>query len=81
MAGAFYERGAGGATVAFGEIALSGDVRSVRQLDHRVQTAVRRGARTLFVPAPQADAARAALGSDAEVIAIRHIRDALDHLA
>jgi DNA repair protein RadA/Sms len=80
VAGAFYERGMGTATVALGEIALSGEIRTVRQLDHRVQTAVRRGARMLLVPAAQAGAATlAAPGTD--VVGVRHIRDAIDHLA
>ncbi|NBQ15493.1 MAG: hypothetical protein EBU31_13025 [Proteobacteria bacterium] len=80
IAGAFYERGAGPATVALGEIALSGDVRTVRQLDQRVQTAVRRGARLLLVPAAQASAARAVAGG-ADVVPIAHVRDAIEHLA
>ena len=80
IAGAFYERGAGPATVALGEIALSGDVRTVRQLDQRVQTAVRRGARLLLVPAAQASAARAIAGG-ADVVPIAHVRDAIEHLA
>ena len=80
IAGAFHERGAGAATVALGELALSGDVRTVRQLDQRVQTAVRRGARLLLVPAAQAASARAAAGG-AEVVPVAHVRDAIDHLA
>ena len=80
IAGAFYERGAGAATVALGEIALSGEVRSVRQIDQRVQTAVRRGAQLLLVPATQVESARAA-APGAEVVAIGHLHDAIEHLA
>jgi hypothetical protein len=62
----------------------------VRQLEPRVQAAVRRGAGLLLVPRAQAEAARAALqgpsaGSGAQavaqVVAAASIRDALDHLA
>jgi DNA repair protein RadA/Sms len=90
VAGAFHDRGAGASTAAIGEISLSGELRSVRQLDLRVQAAVRRGAQLLLVPRAQAEAARAALqgasvGSCAHalvsVVAAAGIRDALDHLA
>jgi DNA repair protein RadA/Sms len=87
VAGAFHDRGAGAATAAIGEISLSGDLRSVRQLELRVQAAVRRGANVLLVPRAQADAARAAVrsagaaGASAEVVAAASIRDALDTLA
>jgi hypothetical protein len=52
----------------------------VRQLDQRAQTAVRRGARLLLVPAAQASAARAIAGG-ADVVPIAHVRDAIEHLA
>ena len=90
VAGAFHDRGAGASTAAIGEISLSGELRSVRQLEQRVQAAVRRGAGLLLVPRAQAEAARAALqgpsaGSGAhavaQVVAAASIRDALDHLA
>ncbi len=85
VAGAFHGRSAGGAAVAFGEIALSGEVRSARQLEQRVHAAVRRGARLLMVPSPQAEAARAACATlagapRAEVLGVRSVRDALDQL-
>jgi len=87
VAGAFHDRGAGAATAAIGEISLSGELRSVRQLELRVQAAVRRGANVLLVPRAQADAARVAArsvgaaGASAEVVAAASIRDALDTLA
>ena len=81
VAGAFHDRAAGAATAALGEIALSGEVRAVRQLDLRVQAAVRRGARLLLVPAAQAAAARAAAGRAAEVLPVAAIRDGIDQLA
>ena len=81
VAGAFHSRAAGPATAALGEIALSGEVRSVRQLDLRVQAAVRRGARVLLVPASQASAARAAAGTGVEVLPVAVVREGIDHLA
>ena len=80
IAGAFYDRAAGPATAAIGEIALSGEVRSVRQLDQRVQAAVRRGARLLLVPAAQSSAARPAAGPGVEVVPVAGIRDAIEQL-
>ena len=85
VAGAFHGRSAGGAAVAFGEIALSGEVRSARQLEQRVHAEVRRGARLLLVPAPQAEDARAACAAlagapRAEVLGVRSVRNALDQL-
>ncbi|MBL9141092.1 MAG: DNA repair protein RadA [Phycisphaerae bacterium] len=87
VAGAFYERALGGSSVAVGEIALSGEVRAVRQLEQRAQAAIRRGARALLVPQPQADTVRAFLrsspsvGVPVDVVGIGHVRQALDHLA
>ncbi len=95
VAGAFYDRALPSTAVAIGEIALSGEVRAVRQIEHRVQASVRRGARLLLVPASQeqaaASAARAsssgsgagmpASGNSVDVLPIRHIRQAMDHLA
>jgi hypothetical protein len=50
-----------------------------------VHAAVRRGARLLMVPSPQAEAARAACATlagapRAEVLGVRSVRDALDQL-
>ena len=56
-------------------------MRSVRQLDLRVQAAVRRGARVLLVPASQASAARAAAGTGVEVLPVAVVREGIDHLA
>jgi DNA repair protein RadA/Sms len=80
IAGAFYDRAAGPATAAIGEIALSGEIRTVRQLDLRVQASARRGARLLLVPAPQASLARQAAGRSVEVVPVTHVRDAIEHL-
>ena len=81
VAGAFYGRAPGPATAAIGEIALSGEVRAVRQLDLRVQSAVRRGARTLLVPATQASAVKAACGPGVEVVPVATVGDGIGQLA
>jgi DNA repair protein RadA/Sms len=79
IAGAFYDRALPSTAVAIGEIALSGEVRAVRQLEQRVQASVRRGARLLLVPASQEKLAKVA--STVDIVPIRHVRQALDHLA
>jgi hypothetical protein len=53
VAGGFLGRGLGASTVAIGEVSLSGDIRVARQVELRVQAAVRRGARRLIVPQAQ----------------------------
>lgn len=81
VAGAFYERALGSTAAAVGEIALSGEIRSVRQVEQRAQAAMRRGARTLVVPAAQAEAvAMVARSAGAEVVSVAHIRQAVDLL-
>lgn len=81
IAGAFYGRSLPPACVAVGEIALSGEVRAVRQFEPRAAAAIRRGARTLVVPHPQASLVAAAKGSaQVAVVGVRHLREALDHL-
>lgn len=79
VAGAFHHRALGAGVVAVGEIALSGEIRAVRQLEHRLQAALRRGAQALVVPATQASAARAVAGG-AQVVGVSTIRHALDQL-
>ena len=81
VAGAFYGRAPAPAAAALGEIALSGEVRAVRQLDLRVQSAVRRGARTLLVPATQASAVKAACGPGVEVVPVATVGDGIGQLA
>ncbi|MFM7799069.1 MAG: DNA repair protein RadA [Planctomycetota bacterium] len=83
VAGAFYGRAPSPATAALGEIALSGEVRAVRQLDLRVQSAVRRGARTLLVPASQSAAAGACVGagSGVHVLPVGSVGDGIAHLS
>jgi DNA repair protein RadA/Sms len=88
IAGAFYDRALESTSVAVGEIALSGEVRPVRQLEQRVQAAVRRGAHSLLVPATQEELAKSVVRAAAkqgatpiaQVVPIRHIRQALDYL-
>ncbi len=56
VAGAHAARTLPAATAVVGELALSGEIRPVRQLELRAAGARRRGVRTLAVPRAQADA-------------------------
>ncbi len=62
IAGAFLGRVLAPSTVAIGEVGLTGDVRSVSQLEQRIAEAERRGADCVIVPS-QAHRVRSARGS------------------
>ncbi len=90
IAGAHYSRAVPQAFAAIGEVGLTGEIRSVRQLEQRVAEIVRRGGKTIAVPAGQAKAARQAVreasdsGSsgpaDVEIFAVGSIGQAIDAL-
>ncbi len=81
VAGAFHERALGATAAAVGELALSGEIRAVRQVEQRAHAALRRGARTLVVPAAQVAAvAGIARAAGAEVLPVAHIGQAVDLL-
>ncbi len=62
IAGAFLGRVLAPSTVAIGEVGLTGDVRSVAQLEQRIAEAQRRGADCVIVP-PQASRGKGVRGS------------------
>ena len=66
--------------VAFGEVGLSGEVRTVSQVSQRVSEAVRLGFKTVIVPTPSLEDAKKAAGRDAEVIGVSNVRDAVDRV-
>jgi DNA repair protein RadA/Sms len=68
VAGAHYTRAAPLAFAALGEVALTGVLRPVRQIEQRVAEVLRRGGRSIAVPAAQVDAARAVAASVAAPI-------------
>jgi len=66
--------------VAFGEVGLSGEVRTVSQVSQRVSEAVRLGFKTVIVPAPSLEDAKKAAGRDAEIIGVSNVREAVDRV-
>ena len=66
--------------VAFGEVGLSGEVRTVSQVSQRVSEAVRLGFKTVIVPAPSLKEAEKAAGGDAEIIGVSNVREAVDRV-
>jgi DNA repair protein RadA/Sms len=65
---------------AFGEVGLSGEVRTVSQISGRVSEAVRLGFKTIVVPASTLKDAKKAAGSKAEIIGVSNIREAVDRI-
>ncbi|MBL9121969.1 MAG: DNA repair protein RadA [Phycisphaerae bacterium] len=61
ITGAHYTSAVPIACAAVGEIGLTGEIRAVRQLEQRLTEVVRRGGRTLGVPASQLEAAQRCL--------------------
>jgi len=64
--------------VAFGEVGLSGEVRTVSQVSQRVSEAVRLGFKTIIVPASSLAEAKKAGGKDTEIIGVSNVREASD---
>ncbi|MCR5618897.1 MAG: DNA repair protein RadA, partial [Lachnospiraceae bacterium] len=64
--------------VAFGEVGLSGEVRTVSQVSQRVSEAVRLGFKTIIVPASVLAEAKKAGGKDTEIIGVSNVREASD---
>lgn len=85
IAGAHYGRVPPAGFAAIGEVGLTGEIRPVRGLEQRVAETVRRGGRTIAVPASQeAGAAAAARQSGAArpaIVGVGTISAALDLLA
>ena len=78
IAGAHLSRALPPAVAVLGEVGLSGEIRPVRLLDQRMAEAMRRGCKTVLVPAAQSDSI---LRHGGEIIAIRSISQALDLLS
>ena len=64
--------------VAFGEVGLSGEVRTVSQVSQRVSEAVRLGFKTIIVPASVLSEAKKAGGKNTEIIGVSNVREASD---
>ena len=86
IAGAFLHRTLPQGTVAIGEIGLTGELRTVPHIEQRVHESLRRGARSVLVPASAriGDSARPVRGEcaeDAQIVRIGTISRALELLA
>ncbi len=66
--------------VAFGEVGLSGEVRTVSQVSQRVSEAVRLGFKTIIVPATNLKEAKKASGDKAEIIGVANVKEASDRI-
>ncbi|MSR41340.1 MAG: DNA repair protein RadA [Phycisphaerales bacterium] len=75
IAGAFLGRVLAPSTVVIGEVGLTGDVRSVAQLEQRIAEAERRGAECVIVPARAQRAANAR--TKCEVRSVATVSDAI----
>jgi DNA repair protein RadA/Sms len=62
----------------FGEVGLSGEVRSVHQPDRRVAEAARLGLKRCVLPAGNVARARKEVGSEIELVGVRTIREAVE---
>jgi DNA repair protein RadA/Sms len=62
----------------FGEIGLSGEVRSVHQPDRRAVEAARLGLKRCVLPAGNVARARKEVGSEIELVGVRSVREAVE---
>ncbi|TAN05107.1 MAG: DNA repair protein RadA [Rhodanobacteraceae bacterium] len=73
----FRDRALPGKTVAFGEVGLAGEVRPVPNGEERLKEAAHHGFRRAIVPAANAPKKSRRVG-DLEVVAVEHLREAID---
>lgn len=78
IAGAHFKRGLPPACVAVGEVGLAGEVRPASQMDQRLLEAARLGFTAALIPA---SSAKAAARSGLELIPVRTVNQAIEHLA
>jgi DNA repair protein RadA/Sms len=86
VSGAFLHRTLPQGTVAIGEIGLTGELRTVPQLEQRVHESLRRGARVVLVPASarigeSAGAARVESNEAAQIVKVGTMQRALEFLS
>ncbi len=82
IAGAFLHRTLPHGTVAIGEVGLTGELRTVPHIEQRVHESLRRGARTVLIPASARinDDAIASVASGASIVKLGTIQRALELL-
>ncbi len=81
LVSSMYDRPLAAETVVFGEIGLSGEVRSVNRSDLRVREAIKLGFRSIWAPVLQAPDRNPDMTSSAHVVQLRVLRDLMGLLA
>ncbi len=89
IAGAFYNRVLPQGAVAIGEIGLTGELRTVPNIEQRVHESLRRGARVVLIPSSarmgtlpsQLSAQRPPEGADGQIVRVGTIGSALEFLS
>jgi DNA repair protein RadA/Sms len=84
VAGAFLHRTLPHGTVAIGEVGLTGELRTVPQIEQRVHESLRRGARVVLVPSSAkigANVERDARNEQRDIVKVGTIQRALDVLS
>ena len=80
VASSVRNRSLAGSTAVFGEIGLSGEIRGIPQAGLRVREAVQMGFSRIVMPAANLDAREAAGDVGCELVGVRSVGEALDHL-
>jgi DNA repair protein RadA/Sms len=78
VASSVRNRGLSPATAVFGEVGLSGEIRGIPQAGLRVREAVQMGFTRIVLPSANLDGGET--GAGCELVGVRHIGEALDHL-
>ncbi len=79
IAGSHLRKAGGAATIALGEVGLSGEVRRVSQMEQRLREAARLGFKRAIVPAGSVEAKGAGKGrSPIEIVGVKSISSALE---
>jgi DNA repair protein RadA/Sms len=89
IAGAFYNRVLPQGAVAIGEIGLTGELRTVPNIEQRVHESLRRGARVVLIPSSarmgtlpsQLSAQKPTEGADGQIVRVGTIGSALEFLS
>ncbi|OFW14264.1 MAG: DNA repair protein RadA [Acidobacteria bacterium RIFCSPLOWO2_02_FULL_67_21] len=80
VASSMRNRSLAGSTAVFGEVGLSGEIRGVPQAALRVREAVQMGFSRIVMPAANIDVRETAGEGDCELVGVRSVGEALDHL-
>ncbi len=75
-----YEKNVDPSTVVCGEVGLAGEIRAVGQMDMRLREAARLGFNRLIMPASNTKLLDPADNSSVQIIGIKSVQDAVEHL-